>query len=162
MRILSWNSRGSAYKVFDSHCRLLARSVNLLLESKASAGRLDKIHRFFGSDWCIEVIPSSGGALAQGQIGSAKTNRQVLFCIVKEKSSPQQPWILTAVYASNNGKFFVRCWNWALHAAGDLNIILGSHEKSGGASFKLDWQVNDFANFINSNAPWNSTFFHVE
>lgn len=109
---------------------------------------MDQIRSVFGSDWDFEAIPSVGrsGGIAllwrrdRIKVQGVWSNKQVLFGVVQASSS--MPWILAAVYASNDGVGTKVLWQQLsmvleLRAPccfiGDHNVIFCGNEKKAGS-----------------------------
>lgn len=84
-----------------------------------------------------------------------------LGSLVKLNLTGSDPeWILGAVYASTSGA--VRKDLWKLLSStmgqglpvcfiGDFNVILTESERKGGAPFRFNWKIKDFASFVSEN-----------
>lgn len=149
MKIIAWNSRGSASKEIRSHLwQLISRhdlTIVCLMEIKANEDRMRGVQMSLGCDWGMAVNPDTGNAggirilwrLDRVHIKDAWVIDQALFGIVSCVRTSFSPWILGAIYANTSATRRKDLWSRLTEAltsnlpcclVGDFNQILSRLE----------------------------------
>lgn len=169
MKIMSWNSRGSAWDGFEAQTLFYVScfqvDVLCLLDTRTSLNMLNKFRNFPFND--AYVVPSVGQCGGMNllwnnnhvSIQVITSHDRFIHCKITETNT-HKSCMVTFVYAYPKKEKQAALWNdlsllsptdnssWVL--MGDFNIIISPEEKLGGIGGVSNFMLN-FSTFLNNN-----------